>query len=262
MKKPARTRRPNRTTPAADASGMPEDKKELAAACALRLSDGLKQEPAKIHCQIWIEEDLLAWLRAKNKHWGREANRILREIMMMERAAQAAAAPKEEDLAVSAVPEAISATPAVSAPQAVADVPADSVAERMRALTARFVETLLLAELKRHLALSMEPNKRNGFSRKSLRTPYGPVPIKLPRDRLGTFRPVIIGKRRKGMFALDDALERLYCGTPDEDAVVRFVRSLYAEDVSEDFVEEAAKSVLDDVEAWRKTEGREGPEEG
>lgn len=68
MMKPARTRRPTCTTTAVEAEGTATFKEEKAGAGALRLSEGVKREPARIHLQIRIEEDLLAWLRAKNKH--------------------------------------------------------------------------------------------------------------------------------------------------------------------------------------------------
>jgi len=37
-------------------------------------------------------------------------------------------------------------------------------------------------------------NKRNGHTDKTLRTALGPVPVKPPRDRKGSFEPVIIKK--------------------------------------------------------------------
>src|ERR671932_328433 len=66
-------------------------------------------------------------------------------------------------------------------------------------LTRRLVERAMSAELTEHLGYEphQEPpggsgNTRNGSLPKTLQTEHGPVPIKTPRDRKGTFEPRIV----------------------------------------------------------------------
>src|SRR3954447_4590084 len=68
-------------------------------------------------------------------------------------------------------------------------------------LTRRLVERALSAELTEHLGYErhQEPpggagNTRNGWLPKTLATEHGPVPIKTPRDRNGSFEPQIVRK--------------------------------------------------------------------
>ena len=37
-------------------------------------------------------------------------------------------------------------------------------------------------------------NRRNGYTKKTLKTTVGDVPIEVPRDREGTFEPVVVPK--------------------------------------------------------------------
>src|SRR3954466_12352700 len=68
-------------------------------------------------------------------------------------------------------------------------------------LTKRLVERALQAELTGHLGYEphQEPpggvgNTRNGSTPKTLQTEQGPVEVRTPRDRKGTFEPQIVQK--------------------------------------------------------------------
>src|SRR5579859_2660609 len=71
-------------------------------------------------------------------------------------------------------------------------------------LTKRLVERALEVELTDHVGYErhQEPpggagNTRNGSTPKTLVTEHGPVQIKTPRDRNGTFEPRIVRKRQR-----------------------------------------------------------------
>jgi len=71
-------------------------------------------------------------------------------------------------------------------------------------LTRRLVERAMEVELTDHLGYEphQEPpggagNTRNGGTPKTLGTEHGPVEIKTPRDRNGTFEPKIVRKRQR-----------------------------------------------------------------
>src|SRR6188472_2391625 len=69
----------------------------------------------------------------------------------------------------------------------------------LAALTRRLVERAMSAELTEHLGYERHQappggtgNTRNGSTPKTLVTEHGPVAIKTPRDRQGTFEPQIV----------------------------------------------------------------------
>src|SRR5213078_2483917 len=84
-------------------------------------------------------------------------------------------------------------------------------------LTRRLVERAMSAELTEHLGYEphREPpggtgNTRNGTSPKTLATERGPVRIRTPRDRKGTFEPKIVGKGQRRFQGFDDKILALY----------------------------------------------------
>src|SRR5919201_1763875 len=84
-------------------------------------------------------------------------------------------------------------------------------------LTKRLVERAMSAELTEHLGyeLHQEPpggvgNTRNGSTAKTLATEHGPVEIKTPRDRPGSFEPQIVRKGQRRFEGFDDKILALY----------------------------------------------------
>lgn len=53
-------------------------------------------------------------------------------------------------------------------------------------------------------------NHRNGSSPKTVRTEVGPVELKVPRDRAGTFSPQIVPKHARRVEGFDEAIISLY----------------------------------------------------
>ena len=53
-------------------------------------------------------------------------------------------------------------------------------------------------------------NTRNGATPKTLSTEHGPVEIKTPRDRDGSFDPKIVRKRQRRFEGFDDKILALY----------------------------------------------------
>src|SRR5690349_11816875 len=84
-------------------------------------------------------------------------------------------------------------------------------------LTKRLVERAMEVELTDYLGYEhhQEPpggvgNTRNGSTAKTLTTEHGPVEIRTPRDRQGSFEPRIVPKRQRRFEGLDDKILALY----------------------------------------------------
>ena len=84
-------------------------------------------------------------------------------------------------------------------------------------LTRRLVERAMSAELTEHLGYErhQEPpggagNTRNGSMPKTVATEHGPVRIKTPRDRKGTFEPQLVRKGQRRFEGFDDKILALY----------------------------------------------------
>jgi putative transposase len=78
-------------------------------------------------------------------------------------------------------------------------------------LTRQVLETALETELGEHLGhergeRSGSGNVRNGPGAKTVRTDVGEVRISVPRDRAGTFTPVVVPKHARRLTGFDDAV--------------------------------------------------------
>lgn len=75
------------------------------------------------------------------------------------------------------------------------------------------VEKALEAELTYHLGheaggvvINPEGNTRNGKSKKKLKSEHGEVEIEVPRDRQGSFEPILVAKHQTRLAGLDEKI--------------------------------------------------------
>ena len=80
-------------------------------------------------------------------------------------------------------------------------------------MTKLVVESALEGEMADHLGYdkhakgaSADGNARNGVRSKTIATKAGPVEIKVPRDRAGTFTPQIVKKRQRRLGSIEDVV--------------------------------------------------------
>ena len=125
-------------------------------------------------------------------------------------------------------------------------------------LAGRVIETALGAELSEHLGYpaGQAPaggagNHRNGHTPKTLQTELGPVEVRTPRDRQGTFEPRLVGKRQTRLAGLDEKILALYAGGMTVRDISAHLSDLYGIQVGRDTISRVTDAVLEDVEAWR-----------
>ncbi|OZG69900.1 IS256 family transposase, partial [Hahella sp. CCB-MM4] len=63
-------------------------------------------------------------------------------------------------------------------------------------LIKQLTETAMKAELDQHLSSDDQPNRKNGSSKKTVKSPAGPFELETPRDRAGTFEPQLVKKHQ------------------------------------------------------------------
>jgi putative transposase len=125
-------------------------------------------------------------------------------------------------------------------------------------LAGRVIETALGAELTEHLgyAPGQAPpggagNHRNGSTQKTVHSELGPVEIKTPRDRAGTFDPKLVAKRQTRLAGLDDRILDLYAGGMSVREIEAHLTDLYGVEIKRDTISRVTDAVLADVQAWR-----------
>jgi putative transposase len=126
-------------------------------------------------------------------------------------------------------------------------------------LTRRLVERAMSAELTEHLGYErhQEPpggtgNTRNGSTPKTLATEHGPVRIKTPRDRKGTFEPQLVRKGQRRFEGFDDKILALYARGLSTRDIEAHLHEIYGVTVGRDLISRVTDAVMDDVRAWQQ----------
>lgn len=128
----------------------------------------------------------------------------------------------------------------------------------LQAMTKALVERALQAELTHHLGYekgdappATEENRRNGSTRKTVRTTRGDLSLDVPRDRMGSFEPVFVPKHERHFRGFDDQILGLYGrGFSDRD-IQAFFQEQYGTQVSPDLISRVTNAVVEDLRAWQ-----------
>jgi transposase-like protein len=124
-------------------------------------------------------------------------------------------------------------------------------------LKKRIVERALAGELTHHLGYPagekpMEvENHRNGYSSKKLLAEEGPMEIEVPRDREGSFEPVLVPKGKRRFEGFDERIIAMYARGMTVREIQGFLLDQYGTQVSADFISTVTDSVVEEVVEWQ-----------
>jgi putative transposase len=125
-------------------------------------------------------------------------------------------------------------------------------------LTRRLLERALEAEITEHLGYPAghappggAGNARNGRPAKTVLTDQGPLRVRAPRDRRGTFEPQIVGKRQTRWAGFDEKVIALYARGLTVREIQGHLAEIYGTEVSPDLISRITDAVLEDAKAWQ-----------
>ena len=132
----------------------------------------------------------------------------------------------------------------------------DELNDFLQQLQKRAVEKMLEAELDGHLGYDKNKktttsNSRNGYSNKTIKNSFGEASINVPRDRDGSFEPVLVPKR-KGMAAgIENVIISMYAKGMSNQDIEEQIRELYDINVSTSTISRITDTIAEDIVAWR-----------
>ena len=123
----------------------------------------------------------------------------------------------------------------------------------MKQIKKRLVERVLAGELNGHLKNeATAPNSRNGSSKKTVQSEDGELDLSIPRDRNGSFEPVLVPKHQRRIAGLDDKILALYARGNSTRDISAQLEELYAgAKISPSVISDVIESVSEDVKAWQ-----------
>ena len=133
---------------------------------------------------------------------------------------------------------------------------AEAVNAASMAFKKALIERALGAELGHHLGQAEERgdgvrNHRNGVSAKTVVTDEGPVRIDVPRDRQGSFEPLLIPKHERRFTGFDDKIIAMYARGMTMREIQSFLEEQYGVDVSPELISTVTDAVMSEVAAWQ-----------
>ena len=119
-------------------------------------------------------------------------------------------------------------------------------------------EAMLQGEMDSHLGypsndrrIKESSNRRNGYTPKTLKTTAGDVPIKVPRDREGTFEPAVVPKRKRDVSAIEEKVLAMYAKGMSQRDIADTIEDIYGFEISHDTISEITDRVLEQLEEWQ-----------
>jgi transposase-like protein len=135
---------------------------------------------------------------------------------------------------------------------------ADAVNDACLAFKRALIERALGAELGHHLGYppgGAKPadavNHRNGSTGKTLLTDTGKLRIEVPRDRDGSFTPLLIPKHGRRFTGFDDKIIGLYARGLTVREIQAFLLEAYDTEVSPDLISTVTDAVMSEVLEWQ-----------
>lgn len=138
--------------------------------------------------------------------------------------------------------------------------PEDLIGEHglLKQLTKAVVERALAAEMSEHLGhgknkpvINETGNSRNGKSQKTIRGDFGEMPIDVPRDRQGSFEPLLIPKHQTQFSGFGDKILSLYARGMTVREIQGHLQEMYSVEVSPTFISSVTDAVIEEVKAWQ-----------
>jgi putative transposase len=123
-------------------------------------------------------------------------------------------------------------------------------------LTKITVEAALNAELDDHLGFAKHEqsdggNNRNGSTSKTLKTEDGQFELDTPRDRAGSFEPLLVKKHQRRFTSMDDKILFLYAQGMTTREIVTTFKEMYGADVSASLISKVTDAVIEQVVEWQ-----------
>lgn len=128
----------------------------------------------------------------------------------------------------------------------------------LKALTKSVIEAALEEEMVDHLGYDKHAvegrnkgNSRNGSRTKTVLTDNaGPVEITVPRDRDGTFTPLVVAKRQRRLADVDAIVLSLYAKGLTTGEISAHFAEIYGAQVGKDTISRITDRVVEDMQGW------------
>lgn len=137
-------------------------------------------------------------------------------------------------------------------------VTVEDAQKAVKELFADTIQGLLEAEMEHTLGYEKNDgenknttNRRNGHSKKTVRSDFGELELDIPRDREGEFDPVIVKKHQKNITGIEDQILALYAKGVSTREIQDHLQNLYGIEVSAALISNITNKIVPLIKEWQ-----------
>ena len=134
----------------------------------------------------------------------------------------------------------------------------EDVQNALKDIFGPMLEAMLQGEMDNHLGYEANDhgskrtdNRRNGYSKKAVKTSYGEIPVSVPRDRESTFEPQVIPKRVKDISGIEDKVLSMYAKGMSQRDIADTIEDIYGFEMSHETISNITDRVIEQVYEWQ-----------
>ena len=134
----------------------------------------------------------------------------------------------------------------------------EDVQDALKDIFGPMLEAMLQGEMDNHLGYEANDhgskrtdNRRNGYSKKAVKTSYGEIPVSVPRDREATFEPQVIPKRVKDISGIEDKVLSMYAKGMSQRDIADTIEDIYGFEMSHETISNITDRVMEQVYEWQ-----------
>src|SRR5258708_38212190 len=128
----------------------------------------------------------------------------------------------------------------------------------VKQLSQALIERCLQAELSTHLGYEKNqrgqearPNHRNGYSRKTLKSEDGELELAVPRDREGSYDPLLVKRGQTSLTGFNEKILWLYAHGLSTRDIQAQILDWDGVEVSPTLISNVTEAVMDEVRQWQ-----------
>ena len=120
-------------------------------------------------------------------------------------------------------------------------------------LLKQLTEMTLQAEIESHLAQDLERNRKNGYTKKTMRTEHGEFELNTPRDRNGSFEPQVIKKNQTHMSnEIENKMLSLFSLGNSQSQIIDHIKEIYGVGFSKPAITAVTDKLIPMMEEWKR----------
>ena len=119
-------------------------------------------------------------------------------------------------------------------------------------------EAMLQGEMDAHLGYESNShvpkgttNRRNGYSKKTVKSTYGDITMQVPRDRESSFEPQAVPKHTRDVSGIEDKVLSMYAKGMSQRDIADTIEDIYGFEISHETISSITDRVMEQADEWQ-----------